>query len=50
MISELKFFEKIVIFQGNVNVFIVDWSEGSNTINYLKASVNTKTVGDQIAT
>ncbi|XP_008212974.2 pancreatic triacylglycerol lipase-like [Nasonia vitripennis] len=34
----------------DVNLFVVDWSDGANTWNYLKAAVNTRTVGDQIAT
>ena len=32
-----------------MNVIVVDWSHGSNTWNYLKAAVNTKVVGKQIA-
>ncbi|KAJ8664652.1 hypothetical protein QAD02_006314 [Eretmocerus hayati] len=35
---------------GNVNVFVVDWSQGADTWNYFKAALNTKTVGDQLAT
>ncbi|XP_031782438.1 pancreatic triacylglycerol lipase-like isoform X2 [Nasonia vitripennis] len=30
----------------DVNIFVVDWSDGSNTWNYFKATINTRTVGD----
>ncbi|XP_058793275.1 phospholipase A1-like [Phymastichus coffea] len=42
--------EQALLSWGDLNVFVVDWSDGASTWNYLKAAVNTKTVGDQIAT
>lgn len=55
VLTELKsfFFHQLIstqFTQDDLNIFVVDWSDGANTWNYLKAAVNTKTVGDQIAT
>ncbi|KAJ8666918.1 hypothetical protein QAD02_008580 [Eretmocerus hayati] len=33
----------------DMNVVAVDWQKGSNTINYLSASISTRIVGNQIA-
>ncbi|XP_033223552.1 pancreatic triacylglycerol lipase-like [Belonocnema kinseyi] len=41
--------EKGVLSWSDVNIIIVDWSEGSNTWNYYRAAVNTKVVGSLIA-
>lgn len=35
--------------QGDVNVICVDWSNGANLPNYVRAAVNTRLVGRQVA-
>ena len=40
-------FELIV--QGDVNVICVDWENGANLPNYVRAAVNTRLVGRQVA-
>lgn len=38
-----------VISQGEVNVICVDWENGANLPNYVRAAVNTRLVGRQVA-
>ena len=35
--------------QGDVNVICVDWENGANLPNYVRAAVNTRLVGRQVA-
>ncbi|XP_014483236.1 PREDICTED: phospholipase A1-like [Dinoponera quadriceps] len=45
----VKDMEKAFLAWDDVNVVVIDWSAGSNTLNYYKAAVNTRIVGYQIS-
>ncbi|XP_011146751.1 pancreatic triacylglycerol lipase isoform X2 [Harpegnathos saltator] len=45
----VKNMEKTCLEWNDVNVVVIDWSAGSNTLNYYKAAVNTRIVGYQIS-
>ena len=46
--SHIRFFI-LLLFQEDVNVICVDWSAGAADPNYVRAAVNTRLVGRQVA-
>ena len=42
-------YSSLRLMQGDVNVICVDWENGANLPNYVRAAVNTRLVGRQVA-